>query len=169
MVSGLGLDSEWRATLSVQGSLFAPAITGAAELVRGGYEFAGRRFELQRGVIRFRGESPPDPILDIVAAGDTQGLSAIIRVSGTGLKPDIGPVSRPSARAALTNSRLRLRRNSARTTSTSAIQRNSSISPSTHQKLGVTMEDRIMSRNSTGMPSHISINRCSNKSSSPPK
>jgi translocation and assembly module TamB len=96
MVSGLGLDSEWRATLSVQGSLFAPAITGAAELVRGGYEFAGRRFELQRGVIRFRGESPPDPILDIVAAGDTQGLSAIIRVSGTGLKPDIAFSSVPA-------------------------------------------------------------------------
>lgn len=96
MVSGLGLDSEWRATLNVQGSLFAPAITGTAELVRGGYEFAGRRFELQRGVIRFKGESPPDPILDIVAAGDTQGLSAIIRVSGTGLKPDIAFSSVPA-------------------------------------------------------------------------
>jgi translocation and assembly module TamB len=96
MVSGLGLDSEWRANLVVQGSIFSPAITGTAEMVRGGYEFAGRRFDLQRGNIRFRGESPPDPSLDIVAAGDTQGLSATIRVGGTGLRPEISFASVPA-------------------------------------------------------------------------
>ncbi|MFM7028347.1 MAG: translocation/assembly module TamB domain-containing protein [Chakrabartia sp.] len=96
MVSGLGLDSEWRARLDVQGSLLSPAITGTAELVRGGYEFAGRRFDLQRGVIRFRGESPPDPTLDIVAAGDTEGLAATIRVAGTGQRPEISFASVPA-------------------------------------------------------------------------
>lgn len=96
MVSGLGLDSEWRANLLVQGSIFSPAITGAAEMIRGGYEFAGRRFDLQRGIIRFRGESPPDPILDIVAQGDTQGLTATIRVAGTGQRPDISFASVPA-------------------------------------------------------------------------
>lgn len=96
MVSGMGLDSEWRANLAVQGSIFAPAITGTAEMVRGGYEFAGRRFDLQRGIIRFRGESPPDPILDIVAQGDTQGLTASIRVAGTGQRPDISFASVPA-------------------------------------------------------------------------
>ena len=96
MVSGMGLDSEWRANLDIKGSVYAPAVTGTAEMVRGGYEFAGRRFELQRGVLRFRGESPPDPILDIVAQGDTQGLSATIRVTGTGLKPEISFASVPA-------------------------------------------------------------------------
>lgn len=96
MVSGLGLDSEWRANLAVQGSLFSPAISGTAELVRGSYEFSGRRFDLQRGVIRFRGESPPDPTLDIVAQGDTQGLTASIRVAGTGQRPDISFSSVPA-------------------------------------------------------------------------
>ncbi len=96
MVTGLGLDSEWRGDLKVTGSILAPAILGSAEVVRGGYEFAGRRFELERGVIRFRGESPPDPILDIVAAGDTQGLSATIRVGGTGQKPEITFASVPA-------------------------------------------------------------------------
>ena len=33
-----------------------PAITGQATLVRGDYEFAGRKFELRRGIIRFGGE-----------------------------------------------------------------------------------------------------------------
>lgn len=96
MVSGMGLDSEWRATLEIKGTVFAPAVTGTAEMVRGGYEFSGRRFELQRGIIRFRGESPPDPILDIVAQGDTQGLSATIRVTGTGLRPEISFASVPA-------------------------------------------------------------------------
>ncbi len=96
MVTGLGLDSEWRGDLTVTGSILTPAILGTVEVVRGGYEFAGRRFELERGVIRFRGESPPDPTLDIVAQGDTQGLSATIRVGGTGQKPDITFASVPA-------------------------------------------------------------------------
>ena len=43
----------------------------------------------------------------------------------------------PSARAARTKSKLRARRNSARTTPTSAVQANSSRRPSSHQKFGV--------------------------------
>jgi translocation and assembly module TamB len=95
-VTGLGLDSEWKADLNIGGTIYSPAIRGRADLLRGGYEFAGRRFDLQRGVIRFLGESPPDPILDIAASGDTQGLSAMIRVTGTGLKPDIAFTSTPA-------------------------------------------------------------------------
>ncbi len=52
----------------------------------------------------------------------------------------------PRARAARTYSRLRPRRNSARTTSTSAIQENSSMMPSSHQKLGCTKLARMISR-----------------------
>jgi translocation and assembly module TamB len=88
-VTGLGLDSEWRANLDIKGTVDNPAITGRADLVRGGYEFAGRRFDLERGSIRFLGEAPPDPVLDIVAQANIQSLNATIRVSGTGLKPEI--------------------------------------------------------------------------------
>ena len=42
-----------------------PAITGQATLVRGDYEFAGRKFELRRGVIRFAGEVPANALLHI--------------------------------------------------------------------------------------------------------
>lgn len=89
MVTGLGLDSEWRATMAIKGTVENPAITGRADLVRGGYEFAGRRFDLERGTIRFLGEAPPDPVLDIVARASIQGLNATIQVTGTGLRPDI--------------------------------------------------------------------------------
>jgi translocation and assembly module TamB len=95
-VRGLGLDSEWRADLTIKGDVTNPAIGGKADLVRGGYQFAGRRFELERGIIRFTGAAPPDPILDITARADIQGLNASIQVSGTGLRPEISFQSVPA-------------------------------------------------------------------------
>jgi translocation and assembly module TamB len=96
MVTGLGIDSEWRSNVEIGGSVFSPAITGRAELVQGGYEFSGQRFQLQRGTIRFNGASPPDPVLDILAQGDTQGINASIKVTGTGLRPEITFASVPA-------------------------------------------------------------------------
>lgn len=94
-VRGLGLDSRWRTDIKIGGSADAPRIIGRAELIRGDYEFAGRDFRLERGVIRFRGESPPDPLLDIRAEARVQGLDASILVGGTGLKPEIRFASVP--------------------------------------------------------------------------
>src|SRR4030095_1191222 len=85
-VRGLGIDSRWNPALHLARYVDAPRITGRADLIRGDYEFAGRSFRLSRGVIRFRGESPPDPLLDIRAEAQVQGLDASILVSGTGLK-----------------------------------------------------------------------------------
>ena len=95
-VTGLGLDSEWRGKLDLGGMIDNPAITGQVDLVRGGYEFAGRRFDLDRGSIRFLGEAPPDPLLDIMAKANLNGVSATITVSGTGLKPEISFTSIPA-------------------------------------------------------------------------
>lgn len=95
-VSGLGLDSEWRAALDIGGTVEAPAILGAADLIRGSYEFSGRSFDLERGSIRFSGNSPPDPTIDIAAQASIQGLNATIRVTGTGLKPEISFSSVPA-------------------------------------------------------------------------
>ena len=94
-VRGLGLDSRWRTDIKLGGSVDAPRITGRADLIRGDYEFAGRSFRLERGVIRFRGESPPDPLLDIRAEAQVQGLDATIIVGGTGLQPEIRFASVP--------------------------------------------------------------------------
>ncbi|MCL6740489.1 translocation/assembly module TamB [Sphingomonas sp. RB56-2] len=94
-VRGLGIDSRWTTDLSVKGTVDAPRLTGRADLIRGDYEFAGRNFRLDRGAIRFRGESPPDPFLDIRAAAQIQGLDASILVGGTGLKPEITFASVP--------------------------------------------------------------------------
>jgi translocation and assembly module TamB len=94
-VVGLGINSRWTTNLQVGGFADAPRFTGRADLVRGDYDFAGRNFRLDRGVIRFRGESPPDPQLDIRASAQVQGLDANVLVQGTGLKPEITFASTP--------------------------------------------------------------------------
>ncbi|WP_322963837.1 translocation/assembly module TamB domain-containing protein [Sphingomonas fuzhouensis] len=96
IVSGLGLNSEWSADLKIGGTPDNPAINGQATLIRGDYEFAGRDFDLARGIIRFGGEVPANPALDIAANANVQGLSATIRVTGTALKPEIGFSSTPA-------------------------------------------------------------------------
>lgn len=95
-VTGLGLDSEWRADLKIGGMITNPTILGTANLVRGRYEFAGRSFDLEKGEIRFTGNSPVNPNLDIEASADITGLSAIIHVNGTGLQPEISFTSTPA-------------------------------------------------------------------------
>lgn len=95
-VRGLGLDSEWGANIRLRGTTSAPQIFGNASLVRGGYEFAGKRFELTRGRIFFDGNVPIDPRLDIVAEGDVEAISSRITISGSSLKPSITFSSTPA-------------------------------------------------------------------------
>jgi translocation and assembly module TamB len=94
-VTGLGLTSEWGADLKIGGTVMEPRINGRADLVRGSYDFAGRRFDLERGTIRFLGESPVNPVLDIVAEARVQGLNANILVRGRGQAPEISFTSIP--------------------------------------------------------------------------
>ena len=94
-VTGLGIRSQWKANLQIGGFADAPRFTGRADLVRGDYDFAGRIFRLDRGIIRFGGESPPNPLLDIHAEAAVQGLDASVIVQGTGLKPEITFASSP--------------------------------------------------------------------------
>ena len=95
-VTGLGINSRWTTNLQVGGLADAPRFTGRADLVQGNYDFAGRIFRLDRGVIRFQGESPPDPRLDIHAEAAVQGLNATVTVAGTGLSPEITFASNPA-------------------------------------------------------------------------
>jgi len=95
-VTGLGLNSEWGADIALTGTVDAPRLLGTADLVRGEYEFAGRSFDLSRGRITFRNESPPNPALDIEANANLSDISATINVRGTGLSPEISFESIPA-------------------------------------------------------------------------
>ena len=95
-VTGLGLRSEWSVDLHIRGEPTNPIIEGRADLVRGDVEFAGRDFDLERGLLRFDGSTPANPSLDIAANADAQNLRATIRVTGTAETPEIGFASTPA-------------------------------------------------------------------------
>ena len=95
-VEGMGLDSEWSANLKITGPVDNFAMVGTANLLRGNYTFAGRRFRLERGRIRFVGNQPVNPILDIEAEANLTGLNATINVTGTGNQPEIAFTSIPA-------------------------------------------------------------------------
>jgi translocation and assembly module TamB len=88
-VSGMGLEAEWRADVKVKGGATTPEITGRVDLVRGDYDFAGKRFNLTRGSIRFQGVFPPDPQIDISATSSQNGFTAQIDITGTAQRPEI--------------------------------------------------------------------------------
>src|SRR5579885_1708053 len=75
----------------------------------------------------------------------------------------------PSARAAWMYSKLRPRRNSARTRCTSDTQENSSNMPSSTKKPGTSTEEMISSRYSDGIEVQISMKRWNSRSVQPPK
>jgi len=96
MVNGMGLSSEWRMDLAIGGAVTAPKITGRADLVRGTYDFAGRRFDLSEGALRFDGSVPANPTLDITAGATLTDLDATIMIKGTSMAPEITFSSTPS-------------------------------------------------------------------------
>lgn len=96
LVRGLGIDSRWRTDLDIGGTVLSPEARGTASLIRGDYRFAGTQFELTEGEIRFVGNSPPNPRLDIQAESEVQGLTATVSVTGSGLAPQIEFASVPA-------------------------------------------------------------------------
>ena len=95
-VSGMGLESEWKMDMRVTGTSVAPIITGGLDLIRGTYSFAGKRFEVTRGAIRFRGGALTDPDIAIQASTSVNGVTAVINVTGTGQRPQISFTSTPN-------------------------------------------------------------------------
>lgn len=95
-VTGMGLDSEWGVDVRLRGNTSEPVLFGQADLVRGGYQFAGKRFDLVRGRISFSGENPPDPRLDVEAEADVNDINATILIQGTAYSPEISFSSVPA-------------------------------------------------------------------------
>jgi translocation and assembly module TamB len=65
-------------------------------MIRGSYDFAGRRFDLTAGTLRFDGSVPANPTLDITAEATVSDLAATIHVTGTSNAPVIAFSSVPS-------------------------------------------------------------------------
>jgi translocation and assembly module TamB len=95
-VSGMGLESEWRADLRVGGTSATPTVVGDLEIVRGTYSFAGRRFDVTSGKVTFQGGQLTDPLLDIVATTTVEDVTATITISGRAQRPQIAFTSTPA-------------------------------------------------------------------------
>ncbi|WP_379920928.1 translocation/assembly module TamB domain-containing protein [Erythrobacter sp. R86502] len=94
-VSGMGLESEWRADLELGGTSTAPRVTGAVELVRGTLGFAGRSFDLNEGRVRFTGGATIDPVIAIAASETIEDVTVSVNVSGRAMDPEIAFTSVP--------------------------------------------------------------------------
>ncbi|MDQ0463960.1 translocation and assembly module TamB [Caulobacter ginsengisoli] len=95
-IEGRGLNAEMSLDARVGGTTADPTLEGVARLVRGEYDFAGKRFQFDnRGAVYLA--SRADRIrLDLTATRDDPTLTAVIRVRGTAAKPEITLTSTPA-------------------------------------------------------------------------
>jgi len=92
---GRGLDVELSLDAHVGGTTSVPQLTGVARVVRGDYDFAGKRFEFDpRGTV-YLSTRLQEIRLDLTATREDPSLTAVVRISGTAAKPDIALTSTP--------------------------------------------------------------------------
>jgi translocation and assembly module TamB len=95
LIKGRGLDVDMAIDARVTGTTAKPVLSGEARVVRGDYDFAGKRFEFDnRGVVRLSTDLT-QVRLDLTATRDDPSLTAVIRIQGTAAKPQITLSSTP--------------------------------------------------------------------------
>jgi hypothetical protein len=73
-----------------------PELVGTVSVVRGFYDFQGRRFEIERdSQIRFEGIEPLNPTLRIAANREISGVVAQVNLRGTVRAPELTLTSQP--------------------------------------------------------------------------
>lgn len=94
-VRGRGLNVEMNVNARVRGTLANPQLSGTARVVRGDYDFAGKRFVFdERGEVTL--STDPSRIrLDLRAVRDDPALTAEVVVGGTAASPTITLSSTP--------------------------------------------------------------------------
>lgn len=95
-VVGRGLNVDMSLDARVTGTIAHPILTGNAGVVRGDYEFGGKRFVFDdRGTVAL--STNPELIrLNLQATREDPALTATIRVTGTAAKPEIALTSTPA-------------------------------------------------------------------------
>jgi translocation and assembly module TamB len=95
-VRGRGLNVEMNVNARVRGTLGQPLLTGTARVVRGDYEFAGKRFVFDTTGSVSLSTNPQNIRLDLRAVRDDPTLTAVVRVTGTAASPEIALTSTPA-------------------------------------------------------------------------
>jgi len=93
---GRGLDLELSLDAHVGGTTARAELTGTARVVRGDYDFAGKRFEFDdRGVV-YLSTKPQNIRLQLDAVREDPSLTVTVRIRGTAARPEITLTSSPS-------------------------------------------------------------------------
>ncbi|WP_432770524.1 MAG: hypothetical protein HEQ22_07245 [Sphingopyxis sp.] len=94
-VTGMGLESEWQADITLKGTTELPRVTGEIELVRGTLGFAGRSFELEEGRVTFPTGDAFDPAIRLLASDTIDTVTVSVAVSGRATNPQVAFSSVP--------------------------------------------------------------------------
>nr|WP_316628456.1 translocation/assembly module TamB domain-containing protein [uncultured Brevundimonas sp.] len=95
-VNGRGLNVILDVNARVRGTIAEPQLTGSANVVRGDYEFAGKRFVFNDTGRITLSTDPKQIRLNLAATREDAALTATINVTGTAAEPKIALTSTPS-------------------------------------------------------------------------
>lgn len=95
-LKGRGLDVELSLDAHVGGTTTNPDLRGEARVVRGDYDFAGKRFILDTESVVYLSTQAEGVRLDLTATREDPTLTATVRVRGTAAKPLITLTSTPA-------------------------------------------------------------------------
>ena len=95
-LKGLGLNAEMSLNADVAGDTAVPQLRGSAHVLRGAYDFAGKRFDIDDSSVVYLDAALDRIRLDLSATRDDPTLTAVIRIKGTAAKPEITLTSTPT-------------------------------------------------------------------------
>ncbi len=81
-LEGRGLTSEWSGKLSLGGTYNNIQTKGTVKIVKGDFLFAGKRFDLNQGLLTFTGKSSDLPYIDLSASLQESGITVIASLRG---------------------------------------------------------------------------------------
>jgi translocation and assembly module TamB len=96
LLRGMGLNVELALDAHVGGTVANPQLSGTAHVVRGDYDFAGKRFEFDPASVVYLSSDADQIRLDLLATRDDPTLTANVRIRGVASKPEITLTSTPS-------------------------------------------------------------------------
>ena len=94
-LKGRGLNAELSLDAHVGGTTSNPILSGEARVVRGDYDFAGKRFVFDNQGVVYLATAPSDIRLDLTATREDPALTAVIRIQGTAARPRVTLTSTP--------------------------------------------------------------------------
>ncbi|MCB9979759.1 MAG: translocation/assembly module TamB domain-containing protein [Rhodospirillales bacterium] len=95
-VRGWGLDAELQGHLDITGTLASPQVNGQLNTIRGRYEEFGRRFAVEQAILRFQGDVPPSPYLDVRTTTNINDVMASVLITGSATAPKLSFSATPS-------------------------------------------------------------------------